>query len=41
MADNEDIRSILPDRLKNHCMIGKYKYETVDEESGKHLIFTQ
>ena len=25
----------IPEKYKNHCMIGKYEYERVDKETGK------
>ena len=28
----------LPDRYKNHCMLGKYEYETVDKETGEYSL---
>ena len=25
----------IPEKYKNHCMIGKYEYERVDKDTGK------
>ena len=42
MEGTDKDRDRIPEKYKNHCMIGKYEYERVDKDTGKdcHTIFT-
>ena len=35
MADCSDDASRMPEKFRNHCMIGKYEYETIDKDTGE------
>ena len=35
MGETNQHAAGIPEKYKNHCMIGKYKYERFDEETGK------
>ena len=38
MEDIGEDRERIPEKYKNHCMIGKYEYERIDKETGKDCL---
>ena len=38
MEEIGEDRERIPEKYKNHCMIGKYEYERIDKDTGKECF---